>query len=308
MLVMSAMTFWLMHATPGNFFDSLKLNPQISPATIARYEHMYHLDQPWVIQWAHWVFNVLKGEWGYSFYYNVPVANVLAPRMGATLILSLFSLILTWSLALPLGIMAALHKDRWLDKTLSVLALVSFATPGFFVAILLLYVFSFSGMLPLGGMTSAHHDELSWIAKIGDVLAHAIIPAIVLAFGSLAGLFRIMRNNVIQELEKPYVMAARGRGLSELQVVRRHVLPNAFNPLITMIGYEISGLLSGAALIEIVTSWPGIGSLMLTAVRSKDVYVVMASIVLGGVLLLIGNLVADILLIRLDPRIRYGQK
>ncbi len=303
----SFLTFWLMHATPGNFFDALKLNPQISAETIARYEKLYGLDKPFLVQYGHWLLNVCKGEFGYSFFYNVPVSHLILTRLFNTIILSLAALILTWGLAIPLGIWAALNHNRFVDRCLSLFSFAAFSTPSFFLAMLLLFMISQWGILPLGGMHSADYESLSWPARVLDLAKHLVIPTIVLSLGSIGSLQRIMRGNMLGVLRQQYITSARAKGLPESRIIYRHALKNAFNPLITLLGYELSGLISGAALIEIICSWPGMGSLMLTAVRSKDVYVVMANLLLASSLLLIGNLLADIALARLDPRIRYAK-
>ena len=303
LLAMSFLTFWLMHSTPGNFFDSLKLNPQISEETISRYERLYHLNDPLVVQYGHWVWNVLRGEFGYSFYYNAPVGPIIGARLGNTFVLSLAVFIVTWVLAIPLGIWAALHRNRWMDHLVSLLSFAAFSTPSFFLAILMLYAASQWGILPLGGMRGADYDDLTLFGKIIDIGRHLIIPTTVLALGSIGSLQRIMRGNMLSVLRQQYILAARAKGLPEHQVIYRHALRNAFNPLVTLLGYEFASLLSGAALVEIVCSWPGLGNLMLTAVRAKDVYLVMASLLMGGVLLLLGNLLADLLLRWVDPRI-----
>lgn len=304
LLVMSFFTFWLMHATPGNFFDSLKLNPQISAETIAAYENMYHLKDPLLVQYWHWLINVLRGEFGYSFFYNVPVADIIGSRLGNTFILSLASLILTWAVAIPLGIWAALRHRKLVDSFLSFFSFASFSVPSFFLAMLFLYLVSQWGILPLGGMRSADYEDLSFVGRMIDIGKHLVIPSVVLSLAAIASLQRLMRGNMLAQLHQQYVLAARAKGLPENRVIYVHALRNAFNPMVTLLGYEFASLLSGAALVEIVCSWPGLGTLMLTAVRSKDVYVVMASMLMGGVLLLLGNLLADILLVRLDPRIR----
>lgn len=305
LLAMSLLTFLLMQLTPGNFFDSLKLNPQISPETIARYEQMYHLDQPVLEQYFHWVGNIFHLELGYSFFYNVPVATLLSSRLWNTFILSLASLILTWAVAIPLGIWAALNRNRFPDRLLSLFSFASLSVPSFFLAMLLLYAASQWGILPLGGMRSAIFDDLSPIGKMLDLGKHLIIPTLVISLGSIAGLQRIMRGNMLEVLRQQYILSARAKGLPENRVIYSHALRNAVNPLITLFGYELSGLLGGAALTEIICNWPGVGSMMLTAVRAKDVYLVMSSMLMGGILLLIGNLIADILLAWSDPRIRY---
>ena len=302
------MTFYLMHATPGNYFDAIKLNPQISAETIARYEKLYHLDQPLFAQYLAWAKNLFKGEFGYSFFYNVSVAKLIGSRIAATLLLGLASLIFTWLVAIPLGIWAAVRRNQFIDRLLSFLSYVGLSLPSFFLAIVLLYVVSQTGGLPLGGIRSARYDDLSWAGKIFDQLKHLVIPTVVLSVGSIAGLQRIMRGNMLAVLRQQYILTARAKGLPENRVIYRHALRNAINPLITIFGYELSGLLSGAALTEVICSWPGIGSLMLTAMRSKDAYLVMASMLMGSVLLLLGNLIADILLALSDPRIRYERK
>jgi len=303
LLGVSFFTFWLMHATPGNFFDSLRLNPQISSETIDRYEKLYHLHDPLLIQYSHWLINILHGEWGYSFYYNVPVTHVLGGRLFNTFILSFTSLILTWGIAIPLGIIGALNRNRWVDRLLSTFSFAALSTPSFFLAVLVLYAASRWGILPLGGMHSPDYDDMSLVGKIRDTLLHLIIPASVLSLASMASLQRIMRGNMLGVLRQQYILAARAKGLPESKVIYSHALRNAFNPLVTLLGYEFASLLSGAALIEIVCSWPGLGSLLLTAVRAKDVYLVMSSTLLAGVLLVIGNVLADILLTCVDPRI-----
>ena len=308
LLAVSFFTFWLMHATPGNFFDSLRLNPQISQETVDHYEKLYHLNDPLLVQYGHWIMNILHGEWGYSFYYNIPVTHVLGSRLFNTFILSFTSLLLTWSIAIPLGIWAALRRNQGVDRILSVFSFAAFSTPSFFLAVLVLYAASRWGGLPLGGMHSPNYDDMSIIGKIRDTVLHLVIPATVLSLSSMASLQRIMRGNMLGVLRQQYILAARAKGLPEGVVIYRHALRNAFNPLVTLLGYEFAALLSGAALIEIVCSWPGLGSLLLTAVRSKDVYLVMSSTLLAGVLLIIGNVLADILLTWVDPRIRYEKK
>ena len=302
---MSLLTFYLMQITPGNFFDTLRMDPQISEETLARYEELYQLDKPLIQQYLHWLKNIVRLEFGYSFFYNVPVSKILSDRLFNTFILSFASMVLTWTVAIPLGILAAVNRNRFIDKILSMLSFVCLSIPSFFLAMLLLYFASRSGILPLGGMYSANFDDLSFFGKIFDLLKHLVIPMVVISLGSIASLQRIMRGNFLETLRQQYILTARAKGLPENRVIYVHALRNAINPLITLFGYELSSLLGGAALIEIICNWPGLGSLMLTAVRAKDVYLVMSSMLMGGVLLLLGNLIADILLAWSDPRIRY---
>ncbi|HOW35854.1 MAG TPA: ABC transporter permease [Candidatus Omnitrophota bacterium] len=305
LLGISLLTFILIQATPGNYFDTLKLNPQVSPETIARYQNLYHLDKPLMQQYFYWLGNLLRLDLGYSFFYNCPVSKVIAGRLFNTFILSLAVLILTWSVAIPLGIWAAVRRNHFVDRILSFCSFAGLSIPSFFLAMILLFAASHFQILPLGGMRSANFDDLNTAEKIIDILRHLAIPAIVISLGSIAGLQRLMRGNMLEVLRQQYILAARAKGLPEHRVIYRHALRNAVNPLVTIFGYHFSELLSGAALIEIICNWPGLGSVMLTAVRAKDVYLVMASMLMGGVLLLLGNLLADILLAWVDPRIRY---
>lgn len=305
LLVMSFVVFAFMKMTPGNYYDSLKLNPQISPETIERYMKLYQLDKPLIVQYFSWLKNLFHLELGYSFFYNIPVVNVIGSRMWNTFIFSLASLILTWGVAIPLGVYAAVNRNKFSDRLIQLLSYLALSSPSFFVAMLFLYFASQNGLLPLGGMHSANYDELNFVGRFFDLLRHVAIPATALSIASIGALQRIMRGNMLEVLGQQYILTARAKGLSENRVIYVHALRNAINPLVTLLGYEFSGLLSGAALLEIICSWPGLGALMLTAVQSKDIYLVMATSLMGSVLLIIGNLLADILLVRLDPRIRY---
>jgi len=301
----SLLTFVLMQATPGNFFDTLKLDPQVSPETIARYERLYHLDKPILQQYFYWLKNLLRGDLGYSFFYNCPVDGIIKSRLLNTFILAFAGLMVTWTLAIPLGILAALHRNKWIDRLLSFLSFCGLSMPSFFLAMILLFWASTAGALPLGGIHSVQYENLNGFEKFIDLLKHLVIPTIAISLASVASLMRIMRGNMLDVLRQQYILAARAKGLPEQKIVYKHALRNAINPLITIFGYHLSDLLSGAALIEIICNWPGMGSLMLTAVRAKDVHMVMANVLLSGILLLVGNLLADIFLASSDPRIRY---
>ena len=305
LLAMAFLTFMLMQKTAGSYYDMLRLDPTISPETIQRYVELYQLDQPMVVQFFNWVKNLFRFEFGYSFYYNIPVARVIGGRLWNTFILSFSAILVTWLIAIPLGVVAALNRNCWLDRLIQICSYVALSTPSFFLGMLLLFMAGRTGWLPIGGMHSARYEEMMWLERVFDLLKHMVIPVTALSVASIGALQRIMRGNMLEVLGQQYILSARAKGLPEHRVVYVHALRNAINPLITLLGYEFSALLSGAALLEIITSWPGLGSLMLTAVRSKDIYLVMASFMMSGVLFLIGNLIADIMLARLDPRIRY---
>lgn len=306
-LAMALMTFLLMRLSPGNFLDTLRMDPQISKDTLDRYQKLYQLDKGPLEQYVHWVRNIFRLEFGYSFHFNVPVSRIIGDRLWNTFVLSLSSFLFTWLIALPLGIWAALNRNRWVDRVVQFGSYVFLSVPSFFMAMILLYWAGQSGLLPLGGMHSPDADQMNFFQRTWDLCKHLVVPTLALSIGGIAALQKIMRGNMLEVLGQQYILAARAKGLPENRVIYRHALRNAVNPLITLLGYEFSSLLSGAALIEIICSWPGLGSLMLTAVRSKDIYLVMASMLMGGILFLLGNLLADILLAKVDPRIRYGK-
>lgn len=305
LLGISLLTFVFMQMTPGNYLDTLRLDPTVSEDFITKLEKLYRLDKGMMTQYFTWLGNIFRGEWGYSFHYRVDVFDIIKSRLFNSFILSLASFLLTWSVAIPLGIWAALNRNNLIDRGVQFGSYVGLSMPSFFLAMILLYWASQTGFLPLGGMYSPHFDDLGFFGKIWDVLKHMAIPAVALSIGGIAGLQRIMRGNMLEILGQKYILTARSKGLPENRIVYHHALRNAINPMITMLGYEFSSLLSGAALIEIICSWPGLGSLMLVAVRSKDIYLVMASMMMGGAMFLIGNLLADIALAKVDPRIRY---
>ncbi|MBN3038445.1 MAG: ABC transporter permease [Candidatus Omnitrophica bacterium] len=305
LLAISFITFMFIQMAPGNYFDQMRMNPQISEETIKQYESKYHFDKPALIQYYYWLKSLIRLDFGYSFSMMSPVADVIKTRLFNTFILSLSAMLFTWLIAIPLGIYCAVNQNRFSDRFFSGLSFIGLSIPNFFFAMLLLYAASITGLLPLGGMRLANHEELPLFLKIWDVLTHLAIPTLVIGTSALAGLQRIMRGNMLEVLRAQYITTARAKGLSEHRVIYKHALRNAINPMITIFGYSLSGLLSGAALTEIITGWPGLGSVMLQAVRSQDIFLVMGSMLMGGVMLLGGNLVADILLAWSDPRIQY---
>ncbi|MBD3316845.1 MAG: ABC transporter permease subunit, partial [Chitinivibrionales bacterium] len=234
------------------------------------------------------------------------VTTVIGSYIVNTLILATFSIFITWTVAIPIGIYCAVNQYKWGDRVFSFIAYIGMSFPNFFLALLLLYVVSVTGILPIGGMKSVNFDSLGFFGKAGDILLHLIVPGVVLGTAAIASLQRIMRGNMLETLRAQYVTTARAKGLPENKVVYVHALRNAINPLITMFGYEFSALLSGAALTEIVTSWPGLGSVMLEAVRAQDLFLVMGNMMMGGAMLIVGNLLADVLLAWADPRIKLS--
>ncbi|MBN1980189.1 MAG: ABC transporter permease [Chitinivibrionales bacterium] len=312
LIAMSFVTFMFIRMAPGDILAPYRANPQVSEQTIREMEQKFHFDKPALVQYLHWLKNLTRLDFGYSFSQKNAVSKVIGSRLLNTLYLALFSIIVTWLFAIPLGIYCAVNQYKWSDRLFSFVAYIGMSVPHFFLALLLLFAVSVIGELPLigklpiGGMKSAYYDDLSSVGKFFDILKHMIIPGIVLGTASIASLQRIMRGNMLEELRARYITTARAKGLPENRVVYLHALRNAINPLITIFGYEFSSLLSGAALTEIITSWPGLGSIMLDAVRTQDLFLVMGNMMMGGAMLIAGNLIADILLAWSDPRIQLS--
>jgi len=306
LLVISLMIFLIMYAAPGDFLDQYKLDPSVSPQRLKAMEEEFGLNKPAIVQYLTWLRNVLKGNLGYSFYYRRPVSTLIWERVGATLILSLISLASAWILGIALGVFSALRKYSFGDKVLTFLAFGFVAIPEFFLGLVLLYFAAKTGWFPISGMKSVYYSSLTTWERFKDILWHLILPATALSLGSFAGLMRYMRGSLLDVLNEDYVVFARAKGMPERVVVFKHAMRNAINPMITFLGFSISGLLGGALFIENVFGWPGMGRLIYQALIQQDMYIVMASGLISAVLLVAGNLVADILLALVDPRVRLS--
>lgn len=304
-LGISVISFGVMKLAPGDYLTNLRQNPNIKPETIERLRHNFGLDLPVYVQYGKWLERAVQGDFGESFTYHEPAFKLIKQRMYYTFILSFWAMILSWGLAIPAGVFIATHRNGWFDRLANFGAFAGISMPGFFLALLALIFASRTGWFPIGGATSKNYDQMDQWHKILDTGHHLVLPVLVLGLGGVAGLMRQMRGNLLDVLGENFVLAARARGLSQGKVVWKHAVRNAINPLVTMIGFELSGLLAGAALVENVMAWPGLGRLLLESVQSQDLYVAMASFVMSAVLLILGNLVADLLLVLTDPRIKY---
>lgn len=297
-------SFFIMQLAPGDYFTKLELNPEISKETLEQLRIKFGFDKPLITQYLKWLWGILHLDLGTSLVYQIPVTTLIKERLLNTLLLSIIAMLVIWLISIPAGVLCATHQYKWIDQFLSGLSFIGISLPTFFFAFLLLYLASTTGLLPTGGMLDLGHKEYLLWGKFIDYAKHLIIPVTVLTLASVAGMLRIMRANMLDELHLPYVTMARAKGLSEKNTIYKHALRNAINPMVTIFGYELSGLLSGAALTEIILSWPGLGRLILDALLQQDLYLVMASLLVSSVLLIMGNLIADILLAWVDPRIR----
>jgi peptide/nickel transport system permease protein len=219
--------------------------------------------------------------------------------------LAIASIIITWVIAIPLGIIGAVQQNSVLDRILRVVSYLGQGFPSFITALLLLFIAQVTTPLfPVGGITSINHTDFSLIGKILDIAWHMILPTIALSITSFAGLQRLTRGQLLDVLRQDYIQTARAKGLPENRVIYVHALRNAINPLITLIGFEFASLLGGSFIAEFFFNWPGLGRLILEAVRSQDLYLVMGSLMMGAAMLILGNLLADLLLKAVDPRIK----
>jgi len=303
--IITVIVFTLIQLSPGTFLDQYRLDPSISTETLKAMEKELGLDKPAVVQYFYWLGKLVRLDFGYSFYYRRPVVDLIAERLLGTFVLSLYSFVISWIIGVVLGIVSALKKYTATDKILTVVAFSGLALPVFFLALILLYVAARTGWFPIGGMYSPETSRMDVWSAFKDILWRLQLPGFALTFGSFAGLMRYQRGSLLDVMNEDYVEFARAKGMPERVVIYRHALRNAINPLITMFGGSLAGLLSGAVITETIFSWPGLGRLTYQALLQKDYYVVMASTVISTVLLVVGNLVGDILLAAVDPRIRY---
>jgi peptide/nickel transport system permease protein len=300
----SILCFLIVQLAPGDYLSQAELRPEISQETLDQMRQQFALDRPIWEQYWRWLSLVLQGNFGRSFTGRA-VSGLLWERVPATLLLAISSLVVTWVIAIPLGLVGALAQNRMLDKVLRVISYGGQGFPSFITALLLLILAqNLSPWLPVGNMTSVFHNDLSPLGKIFDIGWHMILPTIALSITSFAGLQRITRGQLLDVLRQDYIRTAQAKGLPEDRVIYVHALRNAINPLITILGFEFSSLLSGAFIAEIFFNWPGLGKLILQAVQSQDLYLVMASLMMGAVMLIMGNLLADLLLKFVDPRIQ----
>ncbi|MBQ8848522.1 MAG: ABC transporter permease [Candidatus Gastranaerophilales bacterium] len=303
LFIVSLISFFLIRLSSVDPLAQMKLNPAISEETIQKETKRLGLDKPIIVQYGLWAKNFISGNMGYCTD-NTKVSTKIKGRILNTLLLSSFVIFTSWLIAIPLGVLGAVFYNSIFDKILTILSSVGMAIPSFFFAILALLFAQNTGWFPLGGLTSINFSEMTLFSKIIDVLWHLILPTFVLTTISLSSLTRQMRANLLDVLNSEYVKFAHAKGLSKTKVIIKHALRNAINPIITLLGFEFAGLLSGAALTEYVLQYPGLGRLVLEAVMQSDINLIMASLMMGAVMLIIGNIIADILLKLTDPRVR----
>jgi peptide/nickel transport system permease protein len=268
----------------------------------------YGLDQPMFVQYFTWIGQVVQGNFGMSFDWNRPVADVIGDRLVLSMVVSVAAIIFTWAVALPIGVYSAVRRYSVGDYTLTFFGFLGLAIPNFLLALVLMYLGFAVFDANVGGLFSPEYENAPWsLAKAWDLLKHLVIPAIVLGTAGTAQLIRIMRANLLDELKKPYVVTARAKGLSERRLVAKYPVRVALNPFASSIGFLFPQVVSGAIVVSIVLSLPTVGPLLLRALQAQDMYLAGAIVLLLGVMTVIGTLISDLVLMWLDPRIRHGR-
>ncbi|NOZ60548.1 MAG: ABC transporter permease [Calditrichaeota bacterium] len=301
-------TFLIIHLAPGKPSD---LEAQIKPGMAmarARLEKIYGLDKPLHVQYWLWFKKMIVFDFGNSFKDHQPVLEKIRETLPNTILLNLASLLLIYLIAVPIGILSAVKQYSPFDKISTIFVFIGMAIPSFWLALLLILVFSVKlAWLPISGMHSLYFQfqNLSFWAKTMDIFRHALLPVIVLSLSGLAWLSRYTRSSVLEIIRQDYITTARAKGLSERKVIFKHALRNALLPIVTILGLSLPGLISGSVIVETIFAWPGMGRLAYQAVLARDYPVIMGASVFSVFLLLFGNLVADLLYAVVDPRIKY---
>ena len=301
--------FSVMHLAPGSPTDlQTQMNPRASAEAQVRLRTMYDLDKPLYQQYWIWVKKLAVLDLGQSFSTDHrPVADKILERLPITILLNVLSLILILAIAIPIGVLSAVHQNSLFDKLTSIFVFIGFAIPTFWLALLLMIFFGVQlGWLPISGIRSLNYEYLPAGAAFWDLVQHLILPVLLSAFGGLAGLSRYMRSNMLEVIRQDYIMTARAKGLSERAVIYKHALRNALLPVITILGLSIPGLIGGSVIFETIFAIPGMGQLFYMSVMARDYPVVMGILFIGAVLTLIGNLIADVSYAVADPRIRVS--
>ncbi|HZS06195.1 MAG TPA: ABC transporter permease [Blastocatellia bacterium] len=307
LLIISALSFALIGTAPGDALSALEQDARIKPETIEKLRREYGLDRPLVARYGSWMKGVLGGDLGASLTEKLPVTTLIGARLANTLKLSLAATLLAWIVALPFGALAAVKRGSWVDRITGAMALASVSTPRLVLAIVALLFAARTRLFPIGNVRSLDVANDFSAASIADSLHHLVLPAVVMSLPLAAVYLRQMRAGMIEALAADFIRTARAKGLSERVVVIRHAARNALNPLITLFGYAVAALLSGSIIVETVMAWPGLGQLAVNSVRGRDVPVLMGIVMLTAVMMVIGNLLADILLIVSDPRLRGSE-
>jgi peptide/nickel transport system permease protein len=304
LLLISIVSFALISAAPGDALAELQQDPRISQETVNRLREQYGLDRPLPARYGAWLRGIVNGDFGTSLSERLPVSTLIGSRLGNTLKLSLTATFLALLFALPLGALAAKRRGSWLDRATGAVTLVSLSTPRIVLAIIALVFAARTGLFPIGNVRSLNVPDDWSVASWLDSLHHLLLPAVVMSLPLMAVYLRQARAGLLEVLAADFIRTARAKGLSEWTVIGKHAARVAAAPLITLFGYAIAALLSGSVIVETVMAWPGIGQLAVNATRTRDIPVLMGVVMITAVMMLLGNLLADVLQLLADPRLR----
>ncbi|MDP6686101.1 MAG: ABC transporter permease [Candidatus Omnitrophota bacterium] len=306
LLGITIITFSVIHLAPGKPTDlETQFNPKVSMEARERIAHLYGLDKPLHVQYMDWLKRLVRMDFGLSFMDSRPVIEKIRERIPITLGINLASILLILLIGIPIGVTSAVKEGSFYDRSMTIFVFVGFAIPTFWLSLMLMDLVGVRwGLLPVSGIKSLEFDKFSLGEKIVDIARHLILPIFVSAFGGLAGISRYMRSNMVHVLKQDYIRTARAKGLSEKDVVYKHGLRNALLPVVTILGLSIPGLIGGSVIFESIFSIPGMGRLFYESVMARDYPVIMGVLVIGAVLTLLGNLLADVSYASVDPRIK----
>ncbi|BCR05402.1 peptide ABC transporter permease [Desulfuromonas versatilis] len=307
LLGITLISFLVIHLAPGEPTDmQTQLNPEASVELQQRLRAQYDLDKPLLVQYGKWLGRLVQLDFGDSFAQDRrPVFEKIVERLPITILINVLSIALILAVAVPLGIISATRRNSAFDRGTTIFVFIGFATPSFWLALLLMdYLGVRLGLFPIAGVKSLGYEYLGWIEQVWDRIHHLVLPVFVSAFGGLAGFSRYMRSNMLEVIRQDYILTARAKGLSERAVIYRHALRNALLPVITILGLSVPGLIGGSVIFETIFAIPGMGKLFYDGVMMRDYPLIMGVLVIGAVLTLVGNLLADISYALADPRIR----
>ncbi|MGE4579638.1 MAG: ABC transporter permease [Desulfuromonadales bacterium] len=307
LLGITLISFVVIHLAPGEPTDmQTDLNPEASVELKERLRAQYDLDQPLLVQYGKWLGRLARLDFGDSFSQDRrPVLDKILERLPITILINLLSILLILAVSVPIGVLAATKRNSLFDRLTTIFVFVGFATPSFWLALLLMdYLGVQLGLFPIAGIKSLGHEYLGWTEQIWDRVHHLILPVFVSAFGGLAGFSRYMRSNMLEVVRQDYILTARAKGLAERAVIYKHALRNALLPVITILGLSVPGLIGGSVIFETIFAIPGMGKLFYDGVMMRDYPLIMGILVMGAILTLVGNLIADLSYALADPRIR----
>lgn len=309
----SVLSYAIIQLPPGDYVDSYIAQMSASGSAVSEQEaqnlrRQYGLDQPIYVQYLRWMGLVLQGNFGVSMEWRRPVADVIGDRLSLTIAVSVAALLLTWIVALPIGIYSAVRQYSIGDYLFTFVGFIGLAVPSFMLALVILYLGNVWFNAEVGGLFSPDYANAVWsLAKLGDLLKHLPLPALILALAGTAQTIRIMRANLLDELRKPYVVTARAKGLSELRLILKYPVRVALNPFTSTVGYSLPYIVSGSIIVSLVLGLPTVGPVLLRALQAKDMFLAGTIVLLLGVMTVIGTLLSDLLLMLIDPRIRLGR-